>query len=61
MSKFRVWVQVPGEDRPKQAICATRKMADEFLRLVLDAGQPKGTIWRIWQTEEVIASEGVVD
>jgi hypothetical protein len=58
--RFRVWLEAPGAEKPQQAICATKKSAYEFLRLLLDAGQPKGTKWRIYRSDEVIVTEGDV-
>ena len=60
MLKYRVWMQVPGADRPQQAICATEKMARDFLQLLLDAGQPTGTKWAIYRTTEVVVMEDTV-
>ncbi len=59
--RYRVWMVVPGSDKPIQAICATQKMAEEFLRLVLDTGQPKGTTWKILRSDEKMLQEGVVE
>ena len=49
---YRVWLEAPGSDKPKQAICSTEKSAREFLTLLLDAGQPAGTQYVIYKTEE---------
>jgi len=53
-------MQVPGAEKPQQAICATEKMAREFLQLLLDAGQPKGTHYRIYRTDEVMVEQGEI-
>lgn len=58
--KYRVWMYIPGEDRPQQAICATEKMARDFLKLLLDAGQPKGTKWAIFRTDETVIENGEI-
>jgi hypothetical protein len=53
-----VWLDVPGADKPIQAICSTKKSADNFLKLLLDAGQPKGTKYKIYRSDEVVVEEG---
>lgn len=58
---YRVSIQVPGKDKPQQATCATQKMAEDFLKLILDAGQPVGTSWKIFRSEESVVCEGVVE
>lgn len=61
MLRYRVWVEIPGKDRAQQAICATQKMAEDFLKLILDAGQPKGTRWRIYRSDEIVLQDGTVE
>lgn len=59
--KYRVWLEIPGADRPMQAICATQEMAEGFLKLILDKGQPVGTHWMILRSDEELLREGTVE
>jgi hypothetical protein len=58
---FRVCIEIPGEPKPHQALCSTRKQAERFLELMLSAGQPKGTVWKIWESKEVVVLQGRVE
>lgn len=58
---FRVYIEIPGEQKPQQALCSTRKQAEKFLDLILSAGQPKGTTWKVLESKEVVVLQGTVE
>lgn len=60
MPKFRVFLLLPNGDKPLQSFHMTEKQARAFLKLLLDAGQPKGTQYGIWETKEVQIEKGEV-
>jgi hypothetical protein len=58
MPKFRVYLILPGDATPLQSFHVTEKQARAFLKLLLDAGQPKGTKYRIYKLEETAIEKG---
>ncbi len=57
MNRYRVWVQVPGQDKPQAAICADEAGARRALALILEKHPVDGVKWCIYHsTEELIAS-----
>lgn len=52
MPKFRVYLTPPNGATPIQSFHVTERQAREMLKLLLDAGQPKGTRYAIYQLEE---------
>ncbi len=61
MAQYRVTIKPPKAEKDSQMFCFTRKLADEALKLMLDAGQPKGTKWAIYQITEQEVARGSVE
>ena len=60
MPRFRVWLVGPGKEKPLQAMCASLDQAKYTLKLWLDAGQPEGSTYGIYETKEFVVTEGKV-
>ncbi len=57
MNRYRVWVQVPGQEKAQVAICADEAGARRALALILEKHPVDGVKWFIYQSvEELIAS-----
>lgn len=61
MPQYRVRLDVPGKEKPIEAFCRTEAAAVRALRLFIEAGQPKGTTYKITKTEERVVMEGAVE
>ncbi len=58
MPRFRLHLILPNGDKPLQSFHVTESQARDFLKLLLDAGQPKGTRYAIYRTEESVIEKG---
>lgn len=58
MPKFRVYLILPDNATPLQSFHMTEKSAREHLKLLLDAGQPKGTRYAVYKLEEKTIEKG---
>jgi hypothetical protein len=58
MPRFRVYLTPPDGATPLQSFHMTEKQARDFLKLLLDAGQPKGTRYKIYKTIETEIEKG---
>ena len=58
---FRVVVRVPGKERAQQVFARSQKEAEQTLKQILDAGQPHGTTWKVYESKEEVLVEGTVE
>lgn len=60
MNQYRVWVEVPGQEKPQVAICADEAGARRALALILEKFKVEGMSWKIYRSVEEVVAEGTL-